>query len=217
MWTIKSMDTCSHGGYVPVKSHHKPGRGHTCLNWPDPDVSGHLWSRCQKAQRPLFQRIISAGGQKWMCTPKRRSRPANTLPTVLADTVWWDSCSLSSHQKRPWKWNHMIGGYQVHTSRGFFFSEWKKKDRGTVAAQMERRAPFSREWSILHWISCEVLFSIRCIILKTHLTFQAELVWNSHIKRKKAHSRTRWLIIMSPCCVELKGFACLRRRNVWPV
>lgn len=91
------------------------------------------------------------------------------------------------------------------------------KKREEIVASMERRATVSRERSVLYWSSCEVLFSIRCIILRTHLTFLAELVWNSHIKKNKKSSRARWLTIMCACCVELKRFACLCRRNVWVI
>lgn len=107
-----------------------------------------------------------------------------------------------------------MGGCQVHISRGLC---WRKKKKRIVASQMERRATLSGERSVLYWSSCEVLFSIRCIILRTHLTFQAELVWNSHIKKKKSPRRARWLTITRTCCVELKRFACLCRRNVWAI
>lgn len=40
-------------GYVPAKSHHKPGHGHASPNRPDPEVSHRLWSCCQKPPPPL--------------------------------------------------------------------------------------------------------------------------------------------------------------------
>lgn len=122
----------------------------------------------------------------------------------------------------------MIRGCQVHTSRRLG-QRREKEERSPAHGKEERNSPGSDPSCT--GSSCEVLFSIRCIILKTHLTFQAELVWDSHIARgekkkrrggerekiKKSPGRARWLAVMCTCCVELKRFACLCRRNVWVI
>lgn len=125
-------------------------------------------------------------GQKAKCAQKGEAFSVHMLPdfsTRACLQIIWDSSrrGLLLPQISFKNLNHTIRVCQVQTSRRLCW--WRKKE-DCIASQMERRATLSRERSILYWISCEVLFSIRCIILKTHLTFQAELVWNSHIKKK---------------------------------
>lgn len=112
--------------------------------------------------------IISTGQLYKACTEKvKRSsgqvaRPARHMGAP-ADAV-------SAYQKYLLKMlNHMIRGCQVHTS-GRLCQRRGKGERGTLAWKEERGSPGSHRSCT--GSSCEVLFSIRCIILKTHLTFQ---------------------------------------------
>lgn len=72
----------------------------------------------KKAQRPLFQLIISAGAQNESARQKGKAfLRMRRQPYRLMQCDVIPAGNMKSHD------------YQVHTSRRFFFSEWKKKKK----------------------------------------------------------------------------------------
>lgn len=86
-------------GYVPVKSHHKPGHRHARPNRPDPKVSHLLWSCCQKTPPPpphppllplssvlLVSQPITRGQKYKVCT--KRSTCCQIFQFVHVQVIW---------------------------------------------------------------------------------------------------------------------------------
>lgn len=114
-------------GYVPVKSHHKPGHGHARPNRPDPEVSRLLWSCCQKDSKrhPLYVPPLPHWAQaRWCLGPSssQKQRPFSVhaagfaaraclqiirdssgqgllLPEVSLKMEWPDGRLSSAHQQ----------------------------------------------------------------------------------------------------------------------
>lgn len=132
--------------------------------------------------------LSSSSSKNKVCTKKMKKnvRYAGFAARACLRIIWHSSgqALLLPEITLKFKWHD--GRLSSAPQQASLLVEKRKKKKGIVVSRMERRATLSRERSVLYWSSCEVLFSIRCIILRTHLTFLNELVWNSHIKKKKA-------------------------------
>lgn len=93
-------------GYVPVKSHHKPGHRHARANRPDPEVSHLLWSCCQNlylpSRPPLYTTLPRWAQACWCLTPsssgsKKRKRASEGEFFVCMCCRFCSSCMFSNN------------------------------------------------------------------------------------------------------------------------